>query len=78
MKKKQTHRYREEIRGYQPERRGKGEGQGLGGEVRGTKCDVSNKIQGYIEQHGGYSQELTITVKGVGPLQIVNHCIGHL
>ena len=37
-----------------------------------------NKLQGYIIQHGEYSQHCIITINGVESLKIVNHYIVHL
>ena len=36
-----------------------------------------NKLQGYIIQHGEYSQHSIITINGVESLKIVNHYIVH-
>ena len=62
-KKKQTHRYREQTRGYQwgQERGRDNRGRGL----RGTNYYVWNNIQGYIVQHGDYSQYFIMTINGV-------------
>ena len=77
-KKKQTHRYREKITGYQWGE-GRGEGQDRGREVGGTNYKVTNnKQQGSIAQHGEYSQYFTITINEVLPLKFVNHCFAYL
>ena len=34
-----------------------------------------NKLQGYLVQHGKYSQYLIITINGVQPLKMVNHYV---
>ena len=63
-KKKQTHRYRERTSGYQ---RGEGRGEGqYGGRVLRVQSILYkiNKLQGYIVQHGEYSQYFII-INGV-------------
>ena len=71
-KRKQTHRYREQTRGYQW-----GEGSGrchIGIEVQDT-VDKIDKLQSYIIQHREQNQYFMVTRNGVYPLKIVNHCI---
>ena len=63
-KQKQTHRYREQTRGYQW-RQGSGKGQYRGKRVTGTNYQALNKLPGYIVQHGEYSQYFIITISGV-------------
>ena len=36
------------------------------------------KLQGHTVQHREYSQYFIITINGVQPLKIVNHCVVHL
>ena len=50
-----THRYREQISGYQLGK-GRVEGQYRGRGLRGTNYYVKNELQGYIVQHREYSQ----------------------
>ena len=50
-KKKQTHKYREQINDYQWEREVE-EGYCRGRGIRGINCLGSSKLQGYTGQHG--------------------------
>ena len=67
-KNKQTHKYREQVSGYQW-RHGRWEGWYRGSEVRGTSYKVSNKLQRYIVKQGEYL---------IMNLKIVIHYIVHL
>ena len=61
-KKKQTHRHREQIRGYLwREERGRGS-TGVG--AQGVQTTLENKPQGYIIQNGDYGQCFIIPVTG--------------
>ena len=77
-KKKQTHRYREHVSGYQwGERRMKGQNRGEDSEVQTIRCEI-NKLQGYIVQHREYSQYFIVTINGAELLKIVDHYVVHL
>ena len=46
--------------------------------LRDTNYSVQNKLQGYVVQHGEYSQYFIVTINGVLPLKIVTRYIVHL
>ena len=57
--------------------RGKG-GLHRGRGLRGTNYYAQNKLQGYIVQHGEYSQYFIITLNGVLAIKILNRYVVHL
>ena len=62
IKKKQTHKYREQTSRLLV---GRAKGQYRGRWLRDTNDYIQNKLQGYTVQHKEYSQYFIATINGV-------------